>query len=50
MECKIAFLLQEIRKIIKIVATICHILRIKGMKIQFQTPLVGEFAALFQTP
>jgi len=34
-ESKIAFLLQEIRKIIKIVATICQIVRKKCTKIQF---------------
>jgi len=38
-ESKIAFLLQEIRKIIKIVATICQIFRLKCTKIQFRLRL-----------
>jgi len=36
---KIAFLLQEIRKIVKTVATICQILRLKCTKIQFRLGL-----------
>ena len=34
-----AFLIQEIRKIIKTVATICQILRLKRTKIQFRLGL-----------
>jgi len=39
MESKIAFLLQEIKKIIEIVATICQLLRLKCTKIQFSLVL-----------
>ena len=34
-----AFLLQEIRKVINIVVTVCHILRLKCTKIQFRLGL-----------
>ena len=51
-EFEIAFLRQEIRKIVKTVATVCPILRLKCTKIQFPLglPLVGELTALPRPP